>query len=52
MATTTTALSFRMPDIIKKKRDGHALSAEEISWMIERVVGKDDEHSDESQLGM
>ncbi|XP_072045125.1 thymidine phosphorylase-like [Amphiura filiformis] len=43
--------SFRMPDIIRKKRDGYELSSDEIKWFIDRAVGKNGERCDDSQLG-
>ena len=40
---------FRMPDIIIKKRDGHALSEEEIEYFVDGVTNKTIQ---QAQLGM
>ena len=40
---------FRMPDIIIKKRDGQALSKDEIEYFVDSVVN---ESIQQAQLGM
>jgi|APCry1669189534_1035231.scaffolds.fasta_scaffold383747_1 thymidine phosphorylase len=48
---TTSSLNMRIPDLIKRKRDGNELTREEIQFFIQSVCDLNNNSIQESQIG-
>ena len=51
MAPTGTTNNMRIPDLIKRKRDGNELSMEEIQFFVRSVCDSNNNSIQESQIG-
>jgi len=51
MSPTGTTNNMRIPDLIKRKRDGNELSMEEIQFFVRSVCDSNNNSIQESQIG-
>lgn len=49
--TGSTGAAMRIPDLIKRKRDGNELSKEEIQFFVRSVCDSNNNSIQESQIG-